>query len=356
MVIWAAGGLLRFGWLLSWAVALKRTRWPRSIVLGVKKVMQTDFPAVMGILSAAPRDRSGRPRFCGHGSGHQGCIDPDRPLADRVYHCSHFRQKCEEDARRPLDIVHLPVYDHYCSWLGVCVYLDTIKPYLLLMVFLLFDAIIVFSCSIVAVTLPDTWEKVVHAPVVALATTIVLWLCGHNVYFKTWHLALRNITIPEMGMLHTSRGGSIMFAIRLDQTDELIFGRFRGNPWDLGRRNLHQVFGGWDCLLPFRQPPRCVGYGRSGRSDFEMTEEFWRWVEEQEREHRSRAAGSRPAVAPLDQRAEVHPTSSRLPLEVVDAPPPAPLRTPPPPPHSTSPATPMVVPPEEIPLPDSPTP
>jgi hypothetical protein len=31
---------------------------------------------------------------------------------------------------------HLPVYDHYCFWLWVEVYLDTIKPYLLFHVWL----------------------------------------------------------------------------------------------------------------------------------------------------------------------------------------------------------------------------
>lgn len=316
--------------------------------------MQTDLSAAMGVLSDRPRDRSGRPRFCGHRDGRRGCVDPDRPLADRVYHCTHLGKKCEEDPRRPRHVVHLPVYDHFCGWLGVCVYLDTIKPYLLLMVFLLFDAIIVFSCSIAAMSSPETQDQLLHAPMMALATIIVLWLCGHNVHVKFWHLAMRNITIPEKNRMSYNRGGSIMFAIRLDPTNDFIFRRYRSNPWDLGWRNLHQVFGGWDCLLPFTQPPRCVGYGRNDRSDFEMKEEFWFWVEEKEREHRSRAAGSRPAVAPLDQRAEVHPTSSRPPLDVVDAPPPAPLRTPPPPRNSSSPAPP--VPPEEIPLPDTPTP
>lgn len=250
--------------------------------------------------------------------------------------------------------MHLPVYDHFCGWLGVCVYLDTIKPYLLLMVFLLLDAVVVFSCSIAAMSLPETQDKALHAPVMVLATIIVFWLCWQNVHVKFWHLAMRNITAPELNKLRDNRGGSIMFAIRLAPTNDFIFERYRSNPWDLGWRNLHQVFGGWDCLLPHTRPPRCVGYGVNNRSDFEMTDEFWRWVEEKEREHRSRAAGSRPAVAPLDQRAEMHPTSSRSPLDAVDAPPPAPLRTPPPPPHSTSPAP--MVPPEEIPLPNTPTP
>lgn len=257
--------------------------------------MQTDFSAAMGILSNTPTDRSGRPGFCGRG---RGCVDPDRPLADRVYHCSKFGEKCERDAGRSRRGVHLPVYDHYCGWLRVCVYLDTIKPYLLLMVFLLLDAVIVFSCSIAAMSLPGQEDILVHAPMMVVAGIIAGWLSWHNVRIKFWHLAMRNITIPERSKLNDHRGGSIMFAIRHNPTGDLFFERYRGNPWDLGWRNLYQVFGGWDCLLPFRQPPRCVGYGRNDRSDFEMTEEFWHWVEEKEEQYRLRAAGSQPAVAP----------------------------------------------------------
>lgn len=281
--------------------------------------MQADFSATMGNLSGIPRDRSGRPRFCGR----HGCVDPNRPLADRVYHCSHLGEKCEKDARRPRHGVHLPVYDHFCGWLRVSVYLDTIKPFLLLMAFLLLDAVIVFSCSIAAMSLPEGQATVVHAPMMVLAAIIVLWLCWQHVHLKFWHLAMRNITMPEMGRMRLTRGGSILFAIRLNPTQDFFLESYRGNPWDLGWRNLHQVFGGWDCLLPHTQPPRCVGYGLGSRSDFEMSDEFWRWVEEKERVHRARAAGPRPAVAL-------------------------------PPPDPTSPDT--MVPPEEIPLPDSPTP
>lgn len=255
--------------------------------------MQADL-STRGLLSNRPTDRSGRPRFCGHG---RGCVDPDRPLPDRVYHCSKFAERCKEDAGLPRGGVHLPVYDHYCGWLMVCVYLDTIKPYLLLMVFLLLDAIVVFSCSIAALSLPNQTDSVLHGPMMVVAVIIVLLLTYYNVHVMSMALAMRNITIPEMNRLRGRRDDGFLFAIQTP-TGDLIFERYRGNPWDLGWRNLYQVFGGWDCLLPFRQPPRCVGYGRNGRSDFEMTDEFWHWVEEKEEEYRLRAAGSQLAVTP----------------------------------------------------------
>lgn len=322
VVVWAVGGLLRLGWLLSWSVALTRTAKPKSKILGIKRAMQSDLHAATGAsFRQSKRDRSGRPRFCKHRFESRGCVDRDRPLPDRVYHCSHLEKKCEEDPRRP-PIVHLPVYDHYCSWLGVIVYLDTIKPYLLLIGFLVLDAIVVFSCSIAATSLPRSMDFALHGSVTALATVIALWLGTLNGIHQFRHLAMQNITAPERAKLRNRNaaeqgGGRSFFALQVD--NELVYDRFQGNPWDLGRkRNLHQILGGWDCLVPWTPSPRCVGYGNlRDRSDFEMSDHFWRWVEETEVAHRSRAAGSRPASS-----------SSQPPLDVAGAPPAAALLVP----------------------------
>lgn len=61
--------------------------------------------------------------------------DSAEPLADRVYHCTAFD-------------VHLPVYDHYCHWILVTVWLPTIKPYLLLNVFLITDVLFTWGVGI----------------------------------------------------------------------------------------------------------------------------------------------------------------------------------------------------------------
>lgn len=273
--------------------------------------MQSDLHTIMG--RARPqriRDRSGRPRFCKYQHTSMGCFDGGRPLGDRVYHCTYVAKKSERDQK--MRGIHLPVYDHYCSWIGVIVYLDTIKPYLLTLIFLFLDGIIVFACSVAGLCLFQ--HTVVYAAMGVLAALVVLWLGSQNVWIKFRHLAMRNITIPEMNQLERIMGelhGFFWFRISLDRdSGEFLDARFTGknpNPWDLGiRRNLYQVFGGWDCLLPWTRPPRSAEYGNPKHEfDFEMSDEFRLWVEERREELRSRTAGSRPAVAPLDRREEV---------------------------------------------------
>ncbi|KAF3764010.1 hypothetical protein M406DRAFT_75235 [Cryphonectria parasitica EP155] len=359
--LWVVGGFLRLEWLISWCCAVVGSRRPSTRVLGKRQTMQSDVHCAMGYLSGNPRDRSGRPRFCKYVHSNEGCVDGERPLADRVYHCSHLGKKCRKDPRRRPD-VHLAVYDHFCGWLRVNVYLDTIKPYLLSMVFLFLDSIIVFSCSVAGWSMTRQLDFSLHGPTTLLAVAVVLWLGWHNMHMKIHNLAMRNRTIPEMNQLRQNAaglGGRLWFAIQLVPTDEFVYARYHEgrNPWDLSvRRNLYQVFGGWDCLLPWRQSPRCVGYGVSrGISDFEMNDEFWRWVEEVRADPGSRAAGSRPTVvAPLDQHQEEGQlTSSVTAAGRLPAPPPASLWTSPPPPLPTSPE-PTASPPE-IPLPLSPT-
>lgn len=266
------------------------------------------------------RDNTGRPRFCRNGDD---CFDSGRPLADRVYHCTYVAEKCERDQQ--LRGIHIPLYDHYCSWVGVIVYLDTMKAYLLILIFLAFDAIIVFSVAVAGLCLFP--QSVMYAAMMVLAAIIVLGLGSHNAWLQVRHLAMRNITYPERRYLESR---SFYFRIYLDRdSDEFTELRFAGtnpNPWDLGtRRNLHQVFGGWDCLLPWTQPPRSVDYGNSKHEfDFEMNDEFRMWVAEKREALRSRTAGSQPAVAPLDQREEAQSRGS----------PPAPQQpTPSSPPH-----------------------
>lgn len=277
--------------------------------------MQSDLHAVIGRERPQRiRDRSGRPRFCKYQYTSMGCFDGGRPLADRVYHCSYVAKKSDRDQK--MRSIHLPVYDHYCFWIGVIVYLDTMKPYLLTLIFLFLDAIIVFMCSIAGLSLFP--QSVVNSVVMVLAAIIVVWLASPNAYHKFRHLATDNITIPEMNQLGRITGdlrGFFLgfffgFRISLDQTsDEFLNARFvrkTPNPWDLSVwRNLYQVLGGWDCLLPWMQPPRVADYGNPKHEfDFEMSDEFRKWVSMKREELRLRVNGSEPAAVPLDRREE----------------------------------------------------
>lgn len=315
IVIWVVLGVVRLEWLCAWIMARLRSHRTKIRVVGRKIAMQSDIHAARG-RPHPPRisDRSGRPRFCKHQQtlfDRPACFDQGRPLGDRVYHCTYIDRKCQKD--KQMRAIHLPAYDHFCNYIGLIVFLDTMKAYLLTLIFLSLEGVLVFFCSIAALFLiPHSWN---YGVTMVLAAIIVLWVGSWNLWIKFLDLAMRNITIPEMGGLKIKAKEVrvfFWFRITIDSGESLDF-KFSGknpNPWDLGlRRNLHQVFGGWDCLLPWTQPPRVAEYGNPKHEfDFEVSDEFRKWVGEKREALRLRIAGSQPAVVPLDQQEEAFAT------------------------------------------------
>lgn len=124
--IWVLYGVVRPIWVTAWVIGRIRTLRTKIRLVGRKACMQTDLNTVLGRYRPERlRDSSGRPRFCKWNLGSTGCFDGGRPLGDRVYHCSYVNEKCEKDQQ--LRGIHLPVYDHYCNWIGITVYLMTVK-------------------------------------------------------------------------------------------------------------------------------------------------------------------------------------------------------------------------------------
>lgn len=337
--VWVVGFCLRFCWSVSWLLAFRATQKLKSKVLGRREVMQSDVHFSMGIRRAGGSSRaiSGRARFCGHRSDSACSVDAESSLADRVYHCSYLASLRTSDPERAQQ-AHVAKYDHFCTCISphpsspssplygqaaadicvtglrVIVCLDTEKPYLLSIFYLVLDAVFVCVCSVTAWSLRGQRDVViVQGPATLMAIAIVLWLGCYNLQFKVRDLAINNHTLPEIDMIND---GKLWFAIQIPHSESYIYRQYPAhrNPWDLGwRRNLYQVLGGWDCLLPWRQSPNCVGYGRGGASDFEMNEEFRQWVEEKRREFvseipqaRSRASDSSSldSEVPLDLRHE----------------------------------------------------
>ncbi|KAG6355265.1 hypothetical protein INS49_004347 [Diaporthe citri] len=242
VVIWVGLGLVRTWFLLCWAFAVARSYAPRSNsrLCGRTTVHQSDFLIWGGYRPARYSNDGMRFRFC-----RVGCRARDEPLADRVYHCSYFGTLHAKGKRRHAS-VHLALYDHFCGWLRVCVWLETAKSYLLTILFLLLDAIIVVIISFIAISRTGRSSTAVHAPAVTRAVAVVIFLAGSNLWLKFRDLALRNVTIPEKSQLRRVREvrGGFWFALLPDRPEhDPDFAFYTGNPWDLGwRRDLSQAF------------------------------------------------------------------------------------------------------------------
>lgn len=181
------------------------------------------------------------------------------------------------------------------------VFLDTIKPYLLAILFMTLDAIIVLFISVFALTERSMGSYRVHGPVAILTALIIAYLSGSNAYKRWWHIACRNRVDPEMDH-ETRKFKKLRFAVELPARGEqdYFFGAYEDarrralNPWDLGtKENIRVALGGWSCLLFWRQPARVREYGTSSRlqrTDFEMSEQFWAWFYRKVLEGRERAA------------------------------------------------------------------
>ncbi|OIW30962.1 hypothetical protein CONLIGDRAFT_700622 [Coniochaeta ligniaria NRRL 30616] len=81
------------------------------------------------------------------------------PYGDRVYHCTKL---CR----------HFPLYDHYCHYLWMVVYLDTIKPYFCTVFWLALDGVVCMSVSFAAARMSRTGLGQLHGIVGVLSEAL----------------------------------------------------------------------------------------------------------------------------------------------------------------------------------------
>ncbi|RYO92007.1 hypothetical protein DL762_001836 [Monosporascus cannonballus] len=255
--------VLKLAWISCWLPCLYYT-WlkDRSWTSGstTKLIMQANRN--YGTSPNAPRDAagnltvgvSGRPRTCP--KCHKRC-------GDRVYH--------EDQSNRCL-----PLFDHFCKFMRISVYLRTMKLYLYVLIFLPLDLIVTLVFASLATgqsTGRSTWMFCVPiicaSPVlieVALENTIIQW------YLLAWKNQLhgegRSVTLVFKVRLRHQRT-----ILRCKQYDNL-------NPWDLGyKENLRQALGEtWLVgLCPWIPPARVRNYYKNpGRAaDFIFRKEVW---------------------------------------------------------------------------------
>jgi hypothetical protein len=174
------------------------------------------------------------------------------------------------------------MYDHVCSWLRLTVFLPTIKPFLVVVVFLLFDALFVGSLSVYAlVTAAGTR---IHAMDGLLFSAILaIFLIFGGPLSKVYWLGCRNALSEELGIkkLDASKRHFVM-ARRADDT-RVEFVKFPvatgwwalSSPWELSmRENLHEALGesvlSWPLFWVAPRRVRQYDEGYDENSDFPL--------------------------------------------------------------------------------------
>lgn len=256
---------LRLWWIGSWSTGYFRTLYPkrRRMPPSPKMVMQSDNLFEMSWVVSGSSIPAVRARYCPR------CQAPRVWLGDRMYHCSHLVRQGREG--------HLPMYDHFCSWLRVSVFLDTIKTHVLTIVGLTLDAVATLITSIYAMITDRQSPTIVYGAACVFASLILLAL----VLLQAWSL-VPDLTWRNQLSAETPGGGVKMaLRIRMRDRDLFHFSVFPGNPWDLGPwRNLTEALGPvWQWLNFWYRPRRVFDYGKypGGRSDLPMSDAFRLW-------------------------------------------------------------------------------
>jgi hypothetical protein len=247
IVIVALSGVFKLQWIGSWFWAgVMRARFRRMSPLS-KNIMQAGEASMESMLAGRPVNH--RFRTCGR-------CESKLALGDREYHCS-------------ADGHHYPVYDHHCSWLRVPVFLHTIKPYALHLVFLVMDALLVLALSTYGlVTAANTR---IHAAAVVASVVILLWLALGSSLERLYWLVVRNTLGAELSLKklddvrrHVLMAQKTEFN-RVDFVEIPISRDRRGltSPWELTTwMNLREVLGPvWAWPLFFVAPRRVSDYG-----------------------------------------------------------------------------------------------
>ncbi|KAI1809724.1 hypothetical protein GGS20DRAFT_580453 [Poronia punctata] len=277
LALFIASVILKVMWFGSWIVGLLYTfRWSRAYRPPTKPqkktIMQVD-PRHM----ATHGDVIAYDEGTFHGSHTVGflprpCVykcrwalrsDPDyrNPehfqtwSGDRTYHCSYLA-RC------------LPCYDHFCKFLRVAVYLDTMKSYFCLQLWLLLDTLFTISVSIASLSTSNHWISLIGFYATVLVTGVVIcYLAVDNLLWNIRRLLWKNKLGAETRFGWAGDDAwALAFKVRTHGPEGewvLHFHKFEENPWDLGpRENLRHVLGPW-WQWPFFwiQPPRVSRYG-----------------------------------------------------------------------------------------------
>ncbi|KAH6675246.1 hypothetical protein F5X68DRAFT_246402 [Plectosphaerella plurivora] len=206
---------------------------------------------------------------CVRPEGH--CQNGQKRRKDRMYH--GYWPKLNNG----LVDACLPLYDHWCHYICVLVYLHSIKSYILTMTYLVLYGVFVFVVTVWAATRPEFEHVKKYAVGISVFSCImVVWVGMNNLTDKVYNLVLRNVVGYE------SRHPSI-FTMAFPVADKFVIGNPPACPWDQGswRKNWTHTMGpGWLAWIPFWQPQRVRDYDDPNKYDFDekFGPNFERWT------------------------------------------------------------------------------
>jgi hypothetical protein len=201
------------------------------------------------------------------------CHNADKQRGDRMYH-AYWPRKALVDTC-------LPLYDHWCSYIGVLVYLHSIKAYILTMTYLLAYTLYVFSVTAWAASRSEFANIKKYAVGIMVASCLlVVHLVFDNLQMQLHHLIFKNETWYE-------RKHPGIYVMALPLPDRFIVREAPACPWDQGswRKNWTHAMGpGWLAWIPFWQPQRVRDYDDTTKYGFEekFGPNFEEWAESSE--------------------------------------------------------------------------
>ncbi|KAK1593401.1 DHHC zinc finger domain-containing protein [Colletotrichum navitas] len=234
-----AAGSIGLCWYFSCFDA-KGYRMPSgSVAPRPRTVMQTDYSTSARFDFERLASDGNRPNRCP-----EQCVNAGAWRGDRMYHCRHGYDCC------------LPVFDHYCFWLWVPVYLNTIKPYCLFMPLMFLYSLFSFAVMSWALASPhirglSRWSYAV----LALSSIFAIIAAADMIKFQWNAIVLQN----RVGKERRSTWRWTMAVLNVN--GRLMFDEPSANPYSLGSRwaNAQEVLGRWYQMPFWFWPPARVG-------------------------------------------------------------------------------------------------
>ncbi|RYP90475.1 hypothetical protein DL770_003386 [Monosporascus sp. CRB-9-2] len=263
LLIIVLSALLKLAWISCRPPCLYYTWWKdRNWTSGstTKLIMQANRN--YGTSHSAPRDSagnltvgvSGRPRTCP--KCHMRC-------GDRVYHDDQSN-RCR------------PLFDHFCKFIRISVYLRTIKLYLYMLIFLPLDLIVTLAFASFATSQSTGRSALMFCVPIICASPVLIEVVLENAIAQWYLLAWKNQLHGE------GRSVTLVFKVRVRHQRTILHCKQYDNmnPWDLGyKENFKQALGEtWLVrLCPWIPPARVRNYFKNpGRAtDFIFREEVW---------------------------------------------------------------------------------